>query len=70
MFRGLTQRELGLNLGYEERNVNVRISQYGSDYCVPQNNSLMEMIKILHVNYIHFIGITSSCAENIILTFL
>lgn len=27
-FRGLTQRELGLKLGYDERNADVRISQY------------------------------------------
>ena len=29
-FRGLTQRELGLKLGYEERNADVRIAQYES----------------------------------------
>ena len=27
-FRGLTQRELGLKLGYEERNADVRVAQY------------------------------------------
>ena len=26
-FRGLTQRELGLKLGYEERNADVRVAQ-------------------------------------------
>ena len=34
-FRGLTQRELGLKLGYEERNADVRIAQYESGYRVP-----------------------------------
>ncbi len=39
-FRGLTQRELGLKLGYEERNADVRIAQYESGYRVPKNNTL------------------------------
>lgn len=70
-FRGLTQRELGLKLGYEERNADVRIAQYESGYLVPKNNTLMEMAKILNVNYIHFIGVTPpGCAEDIMLTFL
>ena len=30
----------------------------------------MEMAKILNVNYIHFIGVTPGCAEDIMLTFL
>ncbi len=40
-FRGLTQRELGLKLEYEERNANVRIAQCKSGYHVPQNNTLL-----------------------------
>ena len=55
---------------YEERNADVRIAQYESGYRVPQNNTLMEMAKILNVNYIYFIGVTPSCAEDIMLTFL
>ena len=35
-FRGLTQRELGLKLGYEERNADVRVAQYESGYRVPK----------------------------------
>lgn len=69
-FWGLTQRELGLKLGYEERNADVRIAQYESSYRVPKNNTLMEMAKKLNVNYIHFIGVTPGCAEDIMLTFL
>lgn len=69
-FRELTQRELGLKLGYEERNADVRIAQYESGYRVPKNNTLMEMAKILNVNYIHFVGTTPGCAEDIMLTLL
>ena len=42
-FRGLTQRELGLKLGYEERNADVRVAQYESGYRVPKKDSLMEI---------------------------
>ena len=38
-FRGLTQRELGLKLGYEERNADVRIAQYESSYRVPKKDT-------------------------------
>lgn len=57
-------------MGYEERNADVRIAQYESRYRVPKNNTLMEMAKILNVNYIHFIGVAPGCAEDIMLTFL
>mgnify|MGYP000949551959 CR=1 FL=1 len=57
---------LGLKLGYEERNADVRIAQSESGYRVPKNNTLMEMAKILNVNYIHFIGVTPGCAEDIL----
>ena len=68
-FRGLTQRELGLKLGYEERNADVRVAQYESGYRVPKKDTLMEIAKILNVNYINFITETPGCAEDIIQTF-
>ena len=54
-FRGLTQRELGLKLGYEERNADVRVAQYESGYRVPKKDTLMEIARILNVNYINFV---------------
>lgn len=69
-FRRLTQHELGMKLGYEEHNADVRIAPYESGYRVPKNNTLTEMAKILNINYIHFIGVTPGCAEDIMLTFL
>ena len=47
-FRGLTQRELGLKLGYEERNADVRVAQYESGYRVPKKDTLMEIARILN----------------------
>ena len=68
-FRDLTQRELGLKLGYEERNADVRIAQYESGYRVPKKDTLMEIAKILNVNYINFITESPGCAEDIMQTF-
>ena len=69
-FRGLTQRELSLKLEYEERNADVCITQYESGYRVPKNSILIEMAKMLNVNYIHFTGVTPSFTEDIMLTLL
>ena len=68
-FRGLTQRELGLKLGYEERNADVRIAQYESGYRVPKKDTLIEIAKILKVNYTNFITVTPGCAEDIMQMF-
>lgn len=68
-FRGLTQRELGLKLGYEERNADVRVAQYESGYRVPKKDTLMEIARILNVNYINFIIEAPGCAEDILQTF-
>lgn len=69
-FRGLTQRELNLKLEYEERNVDVCITQYESGHRVPKDSILIAMEKILNVNYIHFTGATSGFAEDIMITLL
>ena len=53
-FRRLTQRELGLKLGYEERNADVRVAQYESGYRVPKNDTLMEIARILNVKLYKF----------------
>ena len=69
IFRDITQCELGLKLGYEERNADVRIAQYESGYRVPKKDTLIEMAKILDINYINFISETPGCAEDIMQTF-
>ena len=42
-FRGLTQRELGLKLGYEERNADVRIAQVVPKILCLHSFGLMKM---------------------------
>ena len=45
-FRRLTQRELGLKLGYEERNADVRVAQYESGYRVFNKDSIFFIISV------------------------
>lgn len=68
-FRGFTQRELGLRLGYEEQNADVRIAQYESGYRVPKKDTLLEMAKILKVNPINFMTEAPGSVEDIMQTF-
>ena len=49
-FRGLTQRELGLKLGYEERNADVRIAQYESGTRTPKQALVELLAEALDVN--------------------
>lgn len=69
IFRGLTQRELGLRLGYEDHNADVRIAQYESGYRVPKKDTLLEMAKILNINHINFICEAPGSVEDIMQTF-
>lgn len=55
-FGGLTQWELGLKPGYEKRNADIRVAQHESGYRVPKKDILMEIARILNVNYINFIA--------------
>ena len=48
-FRDLTQRELGLKLGYEERNADVRIAQYESGNRTPKEDTMKKLAKELGV---------------------
>ena len=64
-FRGLIQRELGIKLGYQEQNADVRVA----DYRVPKKDTLMEIAKILNVNYNNFIIEAPGCTEDIMQTF-
>mgnify|MGYP004528828573 FL=1 len=68
-FRGLTQRDLGLKLGYDEKNADVRIAQYESGYRVPKKDTLLAMSEIMNINSIHLTGTKSGTAEEIMLTF-
>lgn len=48
--RGLTQKELGINLGFDEKSADVRIAQYESGTRTPKAELLSEIAAILDVN--------------------
>lgn len=67
-FRNMTQAELGSALGFEGKNQAVRIAQYESNYRVPKNDMVMDIAKILDVNYIALKNYDMGAAEDIIET--
>ena len=48
--RGLTQRELGMKLGFDEKSADVRIAQYESGTRTPKSELLSEIAAVLDVN--------------------
>jgi transcriptional regulator with XRE-family HTH domain len=49
-FRGMTQRELGLAVGYDAKTARARISQYEIGNRVPKEETLFFLAKELHIN--------------------
>jgi len=50
-FRGLTQKELGLAVGYDEKTADVRIAQYESGTRTPKEEPLRKIAEALDVKY-------------------
>lgn len=51
-FRAITQRELGLALGYPEASASVRVAQYESNKRVPKKDTIIKISEILKCNFI------------------
>ena len=49
-FRGMTQKELGLAIGFEEKGADNRIAQYETNYRVPKRELLDKMAEALRVD--------------------
>ena len=49
-FRGMTQKELGLSVGFDEKGADNRIAQYETDYRVPRKEMLDKIALALNVN--------------------
>ncbi len=47
--RGMTQKDLGIALGFPERSADVRVAQYGSGSRTPKEDVIQEMAKVLKV---------------------
>lgn len=49
-FRGLTQAEFGIALGFDPKNAAVRVAQYESNYRAPKEDMINQMADILQAN--------------------
>jgi len=68
-FRGMTQKELGLAVGFEEKGADNRIAQYETNYRVPKRDLLDKIAEALHVDCQNFYTIEPGCAEDFMRTF-
>ena len=66
--RGITQRELGLAVGFDENSADVRIAQYESGTRTPKEDMLTKIAKVLDVNYRSLYEPTLYAAEDIMYT--
>ena len=53
-FRGMTQKELGLAIGFEEKGADNRIAQYETNYRVPKRELLDKIAQALRVDRQNF----------------
>ena len=65
IFRGMTQKELGLAVGLTEN----RIAQYETNYRSPKKELLNQIAEALHVNSLNFYVEVSGSTEDIMQTF-
>jgi len=66
--RGMTQRELGLAVGFDENSADVRIAQYESGTRTPKEDMLTKIAQILDVNFRSLYEPTLYAAEDIMYT--
>lgn len=50
-FRGMTQKELGIAIGLDEKSADIRIAQYESGTRTPKEKLLKRIAEVLDVNY-------------------
>ena len=68
-FRGMTQKELGLAVGFEEKGADNRIAQYETNYRVPKRELLDKIAQALRVESQNFYTLRPGCAEDFMRTF-
>lgn len=68
-FRGMTQKELGLAIGFEEKGADNRIAQYETNYRVPKRELLDKMAEALRADRQNFYTIAPGSAEDFMRTF-
>lgn len=68
-FRGMTQKELGMAIGFEEKGADNRIAQYETNYRVPKKELLDKIAEVLRVDRQNFYTIAPGSAEDFMRTF-
>ena len=68
VFRKMTMDELGGALGFEGKNMSVRISQYETGACIPGDDMIQKLADALHCNYKAISDYSLGAAEDIIET--
>lgn len=66
--RGMTQKELGLAVGFDEKTADVRIAQYESNTRTPKEDMLWSISEALNVNYRAIYEPTLYAAEDVMYT--
>jgi transcriptional regulator with XRE-family HTH domain len=67
-FRKLTQKELGLAIGFDENTADVRVAQYESNTRTPKEDMLRRIAEVLDVNYRSIYEPTLYAAEDVMYT--
>lgn len=68
MFRGMTQKELGIAVGFEEKSADARIGQYECQSRSPKEPLLRKIAEVLDVNYRSLYEPTLYAAEDVMYT--
>ena len=66
--RGMTQKELGIAIGFEEKSADIRIAQYESNTRTPKEELLRKIAEVLDVNYRSLYEPTLYAAEDVMYT--
>ena len=67
-FRGMTQKQLGMAVGFDEKSADVRIAQYESGTRTPKQPLVEKLAEALDVNPNFLSGEDILCAEGVIFT--
>ena len=67
-FRGMTQKALGMAIGFDEKSADVRVAQYESNVRTPKKDLLEKIADVLDVNYRSLYEPTLYSAEDIMYT--
>lgn len=65
-FRGMTQKELGILMGYSEKTADIRIAQYEKNTRIPKVETVAKFAEILSVSPVAFSQTICSSAEELL----